>query len=120
MAGARDERRLVRVGSTAWVKEAADAAVMRPLFHNPSMMSSFAHPPHGSRREIAYEPPASTHARGAPPQWPKRTDAHLLCPSSPPPRAVLPHLPRAPLGTRAAARLPDPQSVVEGKRGDLG
>src|SRR5215510_13417870 len=82
---------------------------MRPLFHNPSMMSSFANQPRVSRREISYEPPASTQDRGAPPQWQKRTDASIRCPRSPPPRAVLPPIPRPHRGTGAAALLPAPQ-----------
>src|SRR5215471_16216771 len=82
---------------------------MRPLFHNPSMLSSFANQPRVSRREISYEPPASTNDRGAPPQWQKRTDARILCPRSPPTRAVLPHIPRPHLGTGAAALLPASQ-----------
>src|SRR5262249_24358254 len=82
---------------------------MRPLFHHPSMMSSFAHQPRVSRREISYEPPASTHDRGAPPQWQKRTDARILGPRRPPTRAVLPHSPRPHLGTGAAALLPASQ-----------
>src|SRR5262245_53079982 len=82
---------------------------MRPLFHNPSMMSAFGNQPRLSRREISYEPPASTNDRGAPPQRQKRTDASILCPRSPPTRAVLPQIPRPHLGTGAAVLLPASQ-----------
>src|SRR5262245_37284637 len=78
-------------------------------FPDRSMMSSFAHPLLVSRREISHEPPASTNDRGSPPQRQKRTDARLLCPGSPPARAVLPHIPRPHYGTGAAALFPAPQ-----------
>src|SRR5262245_58371216 len=72
-------------------------------------MSSFAHLPRVSRREISHEPMTATHDHGAPPQRPERTHAGLLCPGSPPVGPVLPHLPRPHLGTGAAALLLAPQ-----------
>src|SRR5215510_5532000 len=73
------------------------------------MMSSFAHLPRVSRREISHEPNTATNDRGSAPQRQERTDAGILCPGSPAVGAVLPHIPRPHLGTGAAALLPAPE-----------
>src|SRR5262249_42250990 len=62
-----------------------------------------------SRRETSHDPTASTHACCTATQRQERADPTVLCPGSPPARAVLPHLPRPPLCTGAAALLPAPQ-----------
>src|SRR5262249_27838433 len=112
-------RKPERRRSGGWRASAAGGCSSKPLTRQeyslslrraiPSTMSSFSHgQPLTSRRGISYEPPASTNACASPPQWQGRPDAGTLCPGSPPAGPVLPHTPRPPLGTGAAALLPPP------------
>src|SRR5262245_1125103 len=62
-----------------------------------------------ARRERAYDPTASTKDCCTATPWQGRAPPTVVCPGSPPARAVLPHISRPHLCTRAAALLPAPQ-----------